>query len=110
SEASVIYVMEQSGIVGHFAFEQLDKDRNSFTGLTFEQFLSKMDKTDLYYNNFQKYLADNGAGMQLGKNKSLVKRYLTAEFARQLFDEQKYYEIVLKEDTMIKAALTAKPN
>ena len=43
--------------------------------------------------------------MSLDKNKSLVKRYLAAEFARQLFDEDKFYEIVLKEDAMIDAVL-----
>lgn len=107
-EESIVYVMQQSGIVGHFAFEQLDKNRNAFKGLTFAQFLDKMDKTDLYFNNFQKYLSDNGAVLKLSKNKPLVKRYLTAEFARQLFDEQKYYEIILKEDVMIKAVLNIK--
>ena len=110
-EESVIYIMEQSGLGGHFAFEQLDKDRNLFKGLTFEQFLSKMDKTNLYYDNFQKYIAANGLEIHLTKNnKALVKRYLAAEFARQLFDEQKYYEIILKEDAMIKSVLAAKPN
>jgi carboxyl-terminal processing protease len=104
-EESIIYIMQQSGVVGHFAFEQLDKNRTAFAGLSFEQFLEKMDKTDLYFNNFQKYLAENGAQVKLEKNKPLVKRYLTAEFARQLFDEQKYYEIILKEDVMVKEVL-----
>jgi carboxyl-terminal processing protease len=31
-----------------------------------------------------------------------------AEFARQLYGEQKYYEIILKEDPMIKAVLSKK--
>jgi carboxyl-terminal processing protease len=41
--------------------------------------------------------------LNFGKSKSLVKRYLAAEFARQLYGESYYYEIVLKEDAMIKA-------
>jgi carboxyl-terminal processing protease len=40
--------------------------------------------------------------IKLDNNKYLVKRYLAAEFARQLYDESKFYEIVLKEDAMIK--------
>ncbi len=104
-EESVVYIMQQSGIVGHFAFEQIDKNRKAFQGLSFEQFLTKMDKTDLYYTNFQNYLASNGANLELGNNKSLVKRYITAEFARQLYDEQKYFQIILKEDSMVKAAI-----
>jgi carboxyl-terminal processing protease len=33
---------------------------------------------------------------------------LAAEFARQLYGDDKYYEIVLKEDAMIKAVLENK--
>jgi carboxyl-terminal processing protease len=107
-EESIVYIMQQSGIVGHFAFEQIDHNRTLFKGLSFVQFLDKMDKTDKYFNNFQKYLLDNGVNLKLVQNKTLVKRYIAAEFARQLFDEQKYYEIVLKEDPMVKAVLKAK--
>lgn len=98
----------QSGILGQFVFEQLDRNRTLFKGLTFEQFKVKIDGTDLYFNAFQNYLSKNGLKMNLDKNKSLVKRYLAAEFARQLYDESKFYEIILKDDTMIKAVLNNK--
>lgn len=101
---STVYLL-QSGIVGHFVFELLDQNRNAFKGLSFEQFIAKINGTDLYFNSFQKYLFQNGLDLRLGKNKSLVKRYLAAEFARQLYGESKFYEIVLKDDTMIKAVL-----
>jgi carboxyl-terminal processing protease len=67
-----------------------------------------MNTTDLYFNLFQNYLANKGVLLNISKNKALAKRYLTAEFARQLFDEQKYYEIILKEDAMVKAVLNRK--
>ncbi|MBP6001770.1 MAG: PDZ domain-containing protein [Flavobacterium sp.] len=92
----------QSGILGQFVFEQLDHNRNVFKGMTYENFKVKMDGTDLYFNSFQKYLFKNGLNLKLDKNKSLVKRYLAAEFARQLYNESKFYEIVVKEDSMIK--------
>ena len=92
----------QSGFLGQFVFEQLDQNRNAFKGLTFENFKVKIEETDLYFNAFQKYLSKNGIKMKLDKNKSLVKRYFAAEFARQLYSESKFYEIVLKEDAMVK--------
>jgi len=98
------YLLE-SGLLGHYVFEQLDRDRIVFKGLTFEQFKTKIDGTDLYFDAFQKYLFKNGIGMKLDNNKALVKRYLSAEFARQLYNESKYYEIVLKDDAMINAVL-----
>lgn len=96
--------MMQSGITGNFIFEQLEKENwKSFKGLTFEQFFIEINKTDKYFNNFQKYLLQNGVDIKLANSKALVKRYIAAEFARQLFGDEKYYEIILKEDAMIKA-------
>lgn len=106
-QEAILYLM-QSGITGHFVFEQIDSNRSQFKNLTYQEFLSKMDKTDLYFNNFNTYLVKNGVELSLQKNKSVVKRYITAEFARQLYGEQKYYEIILKEDPMIKAVLSKK--
>ena len=106
-DEGVGYLM-QSGPISYYVFEELDKNRKKFEGLKFSQFLSKMDKSDLYFNNFKKYLFKNGLDLKLDKDKNLVKRYLTAEFARQLFGEEFYYSIVLKEDAMIKKALNLK--
>ena len=89
-------------------FEQIDSNRSQFKNLTYQEFLSKMDKTDLYFNNFTTYLVKNGVELLLQKNKSVVKRYITAEFARQLFDDNKYYQLVLKEDPMVKRVLNKK--
>ena len=107
-DENTVYIMQQSGIVSRFAFEAIDKNRNTFKGMTFEQFLDKMNKTDLYFNDFQRYLSNNGAIVNLTKSKPLVKRYLAAEFAKQLFNEQKFYEIILKEDKMIQSVLKLK--
>ena len=101
---NTIYLM-QSGIVGNFVFEQLDKNRAVFKGLSLEQFLDKMDKTDLYLTAFQKFLSKNGLDIKFIKNKGIVKRYLTAELARQFYGESSYYDVILKEDAMIKAVL-----
>jgi carboxyl-terminal processing protease len=101
---NVAYLM-QSGIVGHFVFEQLDKNRNGFSKLTFEQFLNTINTTDLYFDDFQKYLTQNGLLVKLDHNKALVKRYINAEFARQLYGDKYYYEMILKEDAMVKAVL-----
>ena len=95
----------QTGVLGQFVFEQLDQNRKAFKGLSFEQFKVKMEGTDLYFNAFQRYLSKIGINMSLDSNKALVKRYLAAEFARQLFNESKFYEIVLKDDAMIDAVL-----
>lgn len=102
-EESLEYIL-QTGIVGQFVFEQLDKNRDQYKGMSFLHFLTKID-SDLYVNSFEKFLAKSGLEMSLTKNKALVGRYITAEFSRQLFGEDEYYQIVLKEDKMIKKVL-----
>jgi carboxyl-terminal processing protease len=106
-DINVVYLM-QSGIVGNFVFEQLDRDRSVFKGLSYVDFVSKMNASNLYFNQFQKKLYQNGLDINLTDSKAIVKRYLMAEFARQLYGETSYYEIVLKEDAMVKAVLKAK--
>jgi carboxyl-terminal processing protease len=46
----------------------------------------------------------SGVQMQWEKSKSLVQRYVKAEFARQLFGDTAYYKIILQEDPMLKKA------
>lgn len=103
-DEGIAYLM-QSGAVSYFVFEQLDTRRKEFEGLDFDRFLLKMSQTDQFFENFRTYLLRNGLELHLKNNKALIKRYLTAEFARQLFGEKHYFEIVLKEDAMIKAVL-----
>jgi carboxyl-terminal processing protease len=100
----VIYLME-SGLVSYFAFEQIDRNRNAFSKLDYNQFLRKMEKETKIVQQFQKYAEANGAIIQLEPYKEIAKKYLIAEFARQLFEEQDYFTIILKEDPMIKVVM-----
>ena len=104
-EENLAYILN-SGVVGHFVFEQLDKNRNAFKGLKFEQFLTKMQNDYSYVPKLESYLKDAGLEMKLESNKTLVKKYISAEFARQLFGESQYYTIILKDDAMLNAVLT----
>jgi carboxyl-terminal processing protease len=91
----------QSGVAGQFVFQQIDRDRSAFARLSFDALMAKLDATDQYVNAFQQYVSGNGMRVNFMRNKPLVKRYLNAEFARQLFGEDKYYAIALKGDPMI---------
>ena len=101
---SLDYIL-QTGIVGHFVFEQLDRNQKGFKGLNMGQFETKMQNDTFYIKQFEKYLLKEGIDINLNKNTELVNRYISAEFARQLFGENQYYQILLNGDTMIKAVL-----
>lgn len=103
-EESLDYILK-SGIVGHFVFEELDKDRALFKNYKPGQLLSAISANNAYIRDFKNYLFNAGLDIKLDNNKALVNRYLAAEFARQLFGESHYYQIILKEDNMLKAIL-----
>ena len=94
-----------SGVVDHFVFEQIDKDRNAFKNMTYANFLTNFEKDDSFISKFEDYLKNAGLELKLSNNKPIVKTHLIAEFARQLFGEIQYYQILLKDDAMIKAVL-----
>ena len=100
-----ITMIMQSGIVSYFVFEQLDKERKGFEGLNADQITDKVMTGDKYFTAFNTYLAKSGLVFKLEKQKEKVKRYLVAEFARQLLSDKAYYEMILKEDNMVKAVL-----
>lgn len=103
-----VTMIMQSGIVSYYVFEQVDKDRNGFKGLTMQQITEKVTSADKYAQGFADYLNRNGLNFKLEKHKLKVKHYLAAEFCRQLLKEKNYYEMILKEDNMVKAVLAAK--
>jgi carboxyl-terminal processing protease len=104
---NVAYLM-QTGIVGHFVFEELDKNRDAFDGLNFSQFQVRIKNSDEYFKKFRNYILMTGLDLKLDKTKALVNRYINAEFARQLYGELYYYDVILKDDAMVKAILNPK--
>lgn len=103
-----VTLIMQTGIVSYFVFEQLDKDRTGFKGLKAPQIAEKVTSTDKYFNSFVAYLTKSGLTFKFDKHKERVKHYLAAEFERQLLSERAYYEMILKEDAMMKTVLTQK--
>ena len=96
----------KTGVVSHFVFEQLDNPKNDFKKYTLSQLITKINTENHLIKAFRTYLLQMGLDLNLEQNKAIVKRYLTAEFARQLFGENQYYLLLLKEDQMIKTVLS----
>lgn len=103
-----VTMLMQSGIVSYYVFEQLDKERKEFKGLQGASIIEKITASDKYYAAFTAYLTKNGLNFKLDKHKDRVKHYLAAEFERQLLSEKAYYEMIIKEDNMVKAVLSEK--
>ncbi|WP_310557414.1 S41 family peptidase [Flavobacterium sp.] len=101
----IVPILMQSGLVSNFVFTILDKNRKILKGLTFQQVIEKTEISDSYYITFKKFVNTSESFIDLDLNKKFVKRYLAAEFCRQLLGENQFYQVVLKDDVMIKEAL-----
>jgi carboxyl-terminal processing protease len=102
--AEIDFLMQNINL-GNFVFEQLDKNRIDFKSYTYKSFIEKMDKTDLYFNNFQSYINKSGLRFNLKQSKNKVKTMINAEFAKQLFGDEKFFEIAIKQDPMIETVI-----
>ena len=108
-DEGIAYLM-QSPYVGNFVFEQLDRDRNKYRGVSFDSFLAKNLYSEEYYNAFTNHFSKNDFGdlgllKKFNQNKKLIQRYIAAEYAQQLFGSKYYYEVLLPYDAMINNVL-----
>lgn len=101
----IIPTLMQSGLVINFVFKEIDSDRKNFERLDFKQIISKIEYSDFYFKKFSDEIKKSVPEIDLNSNKKYIKRFLVAEFCRQLLDENKYYSILLIDDQMIKIAL-----
>lgn len=97
-------MLMQSGIVSYFVFEQLEKNRKQYEGLSLEG-LKKKFAENKFLDKFTAYLEQSGIEIEFKNNRELANDYLLAEFIRQLFDEEKAFELKLKNDLMIQEVL-----
>uniref|UniRef100_UPI004049D135 S41 family peptidase n=1 Tax=Flavobacterium sp. TaxID=239 RepID=UPI004049D135 len=102
-----VELLMQSGLVSFFVFEKLDENRKKFQNITYQELESLLLQEDYYFDDFKNYVQNSGFIFSLSSYKTFVTRYLKAEFAQQVFNDEKYYEILLPEDAMIQAILKA---
>lgn len=101
----MVPLLMQSGVVMNFVFKTIDSNRKKYSQWKYPQIIEKTNKEDAFYQLFKKQVQETDAFLDLDANKKYVKRYLTAEFCRQLLGEAYYYHTVLAGDTMTKTAL-----
>ena len=103
--AEGLTMLMQSGLVNYFVFEQLDQNRKKFEKISMEA-LEKELRSGNYFNDFKTYMAKGGLLFNLDNQKEKVLFYLQAEFVRQLFNENTYYQLILKKDNMVNKVLS----
>lgn len=97
--------MLYGGILDHFVFELMDKDRAYYNSLSQEEFENNFEITDdILEELFQGFLKDVKKSFPKDY-RSILKTYIKASFAKQLFGTDMYEKVLSKNDAMIEKVL-----
>lgn len=100
-ENETIQFVSRSGFMSYFIFEYLEKNRDIFKGMSFNDFRSQYQVDDKLTNEFIEYAKFNEAQINLSSYTEELKRTLKSTIAEQLFGPNEH-EIILNEaDPMI---------
>lgn len=98
--------MYQGGVMDRYVFDFMEKNRVFYNQLSFEEF--QENNTEITKNIIQEF-EDNLNQLNFSYNFSedslILKNYLNAVMAKQLFDDEKSLQIKLKYDPMIEAVV-----
>ncbi len=90
------------GFISYFVFEELDKDRKVYDGITQQDFIDNFIVSDDVVVRFQDYLNIRSEhNITFVAYHNTVKQYIKATLAEQLFGREVYEEIINKNDLML---------
>ena len=86
----------------YFVFEDLDKDRKTFSNISKEDFISTYEVSDNMLQNFNDYLNERTRyKITFVAYNDEIKLYLKAILAEQLYGSQAYSKVLNSNDAML---------
>ncbi|MFD1062828.1 S41 family peptidase [Winogradskyella litorisediminis] len=106
-ENETINYLKRAGHFGYFVFEELDKNRAIYDGVSKRDFIDNFSVSDDIVLAFQKYVNRvEGTNINFVAFNTTIKVFIKATLARQLYDDNAYEEIINRNDIMIDEVLT----
>ena len=101
-----INYLRRSGHFGFFVFEELDKNRAVYDGVSKRDFIDNYKVSDDIVVRFQNYVnRQERTRISFVAFNDVVKRLIKATLARQLYDDNAFEEIVNRSDIMIEEVI-----
>lgn len=96
--------MFEAGILDKFVFDELEKDREFYNDILEADFMSYFMVSDNIVVSFYDYLKSFNININEFKfSKQVIRTFLKATIAQQLFGTDQAYRVIVQEDKMIKA-------
>lgn len=97
--------MLRGGIMARFVFQVIDENRSYYGNLSLNDFEDQVKITDDLVEEFIVFLQKFNVRYEVGEYEGLLKEYLKASMARQLFGINPYEREINREDPMIQKIL-----
>ncbi len=101
---NLTYIL-RSGFLSNFVFQELEKDRSFYNSLTWEDFQNRELVNDDTVDEFRRYARSQSIPVKVNNYKPLVKRYLKAVMAQQLFGTDEFQRLINEDDRIVKKVI-----
>ncbi|MGB7786075.1 MAG: S41 family peptidase [Salinimicrobium sp.] len=110
-EKEGLNLLLHNGYMDKFIFEVLESNREYYNNLSFDLFRKKDLIDEDILRQFKAFMRRENFNLQISDYKPVLKRYLKATMARQLFGSNEFEQMVNEEDRVIKKVveLSKKP-
>ncbi|MDX1278585.1 S41 family peptidase [Oceanihabitans sediminis] len=96
-------LVTQTGLVNYFVFEQLDKQREAYDGLTREDFINDFIIGDDVVEGFKEYIRERfNSNVEFQEE---IKQYIKASLGDQLYGNGTYEQVINQQDIMIEKVI-----
>jgi carboxyl-terminal processing protease len=102
-EKEKLTLLLRGGYMSRFIFDLLEKDRTFYNSITRKNYREKIEITDKIIYDFNRYLKyqNIGLGNVSEERKPILKKYLKAEIAQQLFGTNVFERYLNEDDRLI---------
>ena len=90
-------------LLNDFVFNYIDNHRKEFNNMPLNYFMDYFDEDNTIFNLYVKKVYKNKHLTE--DNKQKIKKYLKALFAREIYNESAFYQVLFQDDKMIEKVL-----
>lgn len=105
NEEEAIEALEGRGFFSRFIFEHLEEDRNRYSSFTGDEFYNGFRIDDIVFDRFIKYVLSLKINLDFYANEEIIKLYLKANLAEQLYSPNLHAKIKGLADPMLQEVL-----
>lgn len=109
-EKQSLNLMLRNGYMDAFIFEVLEKNRSYYNSLSQEEFMEREMITDEILRDFRAFLLKENFEMRFPNYRPVLRRYLKAAMAQQLFGSTVFEQIVNEDDLALEKIISLSKN